>query len=131
MKKKVLILLGILALSSISFAKAKNSTTPNMEATLNNLEAQLENLQRMEDQQFAQEQAKANGAELQLKKYLAMQDEINQKIAMINEKADRSIFGKEMKQKAKEYENINKQLSSEISRLQKVIENFELLKSLR
>ena len=132
MKKKLAILLGVLAISSMSFgATVKKGTTNSIQSSLSNLEKQLSNLQNMEDQKFAQEEAKANAAQQKLEEYQKIQNTINERINTIEASAQTSIFGKEFKEKAAEYKNLRNQLDKEIANQQKIIENFELLKSLR
>lgn len=127
MKKKLTILLGILTISSFSFAK----TEPTIENNLNQLDQQLIRLQQMEEQKLAQEEAKANAAQLQLQKYQEMQSTISQRLETINSKSNNSIFGKEMKEKARDYQKLSVQLNKEMESLQRVIENYEMLKSLK
>ena len=85
----------------------------------------------MEDQRFAQEEAKANAAQQKLEEYQKIQNTINERISAIESSAQTSIFGKEFKAKAAEYKALSNQLDKEIANQQKIIENFELLKSLR
>lgn len=127
MKKKLAILLGILTISSFSFAKTEST----IENNLNQLDQQLVRLQQMEEQKLAQEEAKANAAQLQLQKYQEMQAVISQRIETINSKSNNSIFGKEMKEKARDYQKLSVQLNKEMESLQQVIENYEMLKSLK
>lgn len=127
MKKKLTILLGILTISSFSFAK----TEPTIENNLNQLDQQLIRLQQMEEQKLAQEEAKANAAQLQLQKYQEMQSTISQRLETINSKSNNSIFGKEMKEKARDYQKLSVQLNKEMESLQQVVENYEMLKSLK
>ena len=127
MKKKLTILLGILTISSFSFAK----TEPTIENNLNQLDQQLIRLQQMEEQKLAQEEAKANAAQLQLQKYQEIQSTISQRLETINSKSNNSIFGKEMKEKARDYQKLSVQLNKEMEKLQQIIENYEMLKSLK
>lgn len=127
MKKKLAILLGILTISSFSFAKTEST----IENNLNQLDQQLVRLQQMEEQKLAQEEAKANAAQLQLQKYQEMQAVISQRIETINSKSNNSIFGKEMKEKARDYQKLSVQLNKEMESLQQVVENYEMLKSLK
>lgn len=127
MKKKLTILLGILTISSFSFAK----TEPTIENNLNQLDQQLIRLQQMEEQKLAQEEAKANAAQLQLQKYQEMQSTISQRLETINSKSNNSIFGKEMKEKARDYQKLSVQLNKEMEKLQQIIKNYEMLKSLK
>ena len=126
MKKRLAVLLGVLALSSFSFA-----APTSVESSLNNLEAQLQKLEQMENAKFAQEQAKAEAAQARLDNLQKMDSVIDQRIADINANADTSIFGKEFKQKAAEYKKLKDELAKEIKKEQQILENFELLKSLR
>ena len=126
MKKRLAVLLGVLALSSFSFA-----APTSVESSLNNLEAQLQKLEQMENAKFAQEQAKAEAAQARLDNLQKMDSVIDQRIADINANADTSIFGKEFKQKAAEYKKLKEELAKEIKKEQQILENFELLKSLR
>ena len=127
MKKKLAILLGILMISSFSFAKTEST----IENNLNQLDQQLVKLQQMEEQKLAQEEAKANAAQLQLQKYQEMQSTISQRLETINSKSNNSIFGKEMKEKARDYKKLSVQLNKEMEKLQQIIENYEMLKSLK
>ncbi|NWO18966.1 adhesion protein FadA [Leptotrichia sp. oral taxon 223] len=136
MKKKLAVLLGVLVLSSVSFAapKTKAAAKPaggSIESSLNNLENQLIKLQQMEDAKFKEQEAQANAAAQRLSNYTAMQAKIDERIAEIEANADTSIFGKEFKAKITEYKNLRNQLDKEIAREQQVLDNFELIKSLR
>ena len=94
MKKKLAILLGVLAISSMSFgATVKKGTTNSIESSLSNLEKQLSNLQNMEDQKFAQEEAKANAAQQKLEEYQKIQNTINERISTTEAPAQTSILG--------------------------------------
>ena len=132
MKKKLAVLLGVLVLSSVSFAApAKSTSGGSIENSLNNLENQLNKLQQMEDAKFREQEAQANAAVQRLNNYTAMQAKIDQRIAEIEANEDTSIFGKEFKAKATEYKNLRNQLDKEIAREQQAIDNYELIKSLR
>ena len=123
MKKKLAVLLGVLVLSSVSFAAPAKAARPaggSIENSLNNLENQLSRLQQMEDAKFREQEAQANAAVQRLNNYTAM--EAN---------AETSIFGKEFKSKIAEYKNLRNQLDKEIAREQQAIDNYELIKSLR
>ena len=109
MKKKLAILAGVLVLSSMSFGAAAPAKKSSLEDSLNNLEKQLQRLD----------------------KYVAMQANIDQRIADIEANANTSIFGKEFKQKMSEFKSLRSELDKEIKKEQKVLEDFELLKSLR
>ena len=134
MKKKLAVLLGVLVLSSVSFAapaKVVKQSGGSIENSLNNLENQLEKLQQMEDAKFREQEAQANAAVQRLNNYTAMQAKIDQRIAEIEANAETSIFGKEFKSKIAEYKNLRNQLDKEIAREQQAIDNYELIKSLR
>ena len=134
MKKKLAVLLGVLVLSSVSFAAPAKSTKPSggsIESSLSNLENQLEKLQQMEDAKYREQEAQANAASQRLEKYTAMQAKIDERLAEIEANEDTSIFGKEFKAKAAEYRNLRNQLDKEIAKEQQIISNFEVIKSLR
>ena len=132
MKKKLAVLLGVLVLSSVSFAApAKSTSGGSIENSLNNLENQLTKLQQMEDAKYRQQEAEANAATQSLENYTAMQAKIDERLAEIEANEDTSIFGKEFKAKAAEYRNLRNQLDKEIAKEQQIISNFEVIKSLR
>ena len=132
MKKKLAVLLGVLVLSSVSFAApAKSTSGGSIENSLNNLENQLTKLQQMEDAKYRQQEAEANAATQRLENYTAMQAKIDERLAEIEANTDTSIFGKEFKAKAAEYKNLRNQLDKEIAKEQQIISNFEVIKSLR
>ena len=134
MKKKLAVLLGVLVLSSVSFAapaKVVKQSGGSIENSLNNLENQLEKLQQMEDAKYREQEAQANAASQRLENYTAMQAKIDERLAEIEANEDTSIFGKEFKAKATEYRNLRNQLDKEIAKEQQIISNFEVIKSLR
>ena len=132
MKKKLAVLLGVLVLSSVSFAApAKSTSGGSIENSLSNLENQLTKLQQMEDAKYRQQEAEANAATQRLENYTAMQAKIDERLAEIEANEDTSIFGKEFKAKAAEYKNLRNQLDKEIAKEQQIISNFEVIKSLR
>lgn len=132
MKKKLAVLLGVLVLSSVSFAApAKSTSGGSIENSLSNLENQLTKLQQMEDAKYRQQEAEANAATQRLENYTAMQAKIDERLAEIEANEDTSIFGKEFKAKATEYRNLRNQLDKEIAKEQQIISNFEVIKSLR
>ena len=134
MKKKLAVLLGVLVLSSVSFAapaKVVKQSGGSIENSLNNLENQLTKLQQMEDAKYRQQEAQANAASQRLENYTAMQAKIDERLAEIEANEDTSIFGKEFKAKAAEYKNLRNQLDKEIAKEQQIISNFEVIKSLR
>ena len=132
MKKKLAVLLGVLVLSSVSFAApAKSTSGGSIENSLNNLENQLTKLQQMEDAKYRQQEAEANAATQRLENYTAMQAKIDERLAEIEANEDTSIFGQEFKAKATEYRNLRNQLDKEIAKEQQIISNFEVIKSLR
>ena len=131
MKKKLAILAGVLVLSSVSFSATAPAKKSSLEDSLNNLEKQLQRLDQMEQQKFNEQAALAQAAQQRLDKYLAMQATIDQRMADIEANADKSIFGKEFKQKMSEFKSLRAALDKEIKKEQKVLEDFELLKSLR
>ena len=105
MKKKLAVLLGVLVLSSVSFAAPAKAARPaggSIENSLNNLES-----------------------------YSQMRAKIDERIAQIEAVTDSSIFSKEFKTKVSEYKALRNQLDKEIARQQQIIDNFEISKSLR
>ena len=129
MKKKLAVLAGVLVLSSMAYAApAKKSS---LEDSLNNLEKQLQRLDQMEQQKFNEQAALAQAAQQRLDKYVAMQANIDQRIADIEANANTSIFEKEFKAKVTEYKNLKNQLDREIAKEQRIIDDFEAIKSLR
>ena len=132
MKKKLAVLLGVLVLSSVSFAApAKSTSGGSIENSLSNLENQLTKLQQMEDAKYREQEAQANAASQRLENYTAMQAKIDERLAEIEANEDTSIFGKEFKAKAAEYRNLRNKLDKEIAKEQQIISNFEVIKSLR
>ncbi len=131
MKKKLTVLLGVLVLSSVSFAAPAKVTNGSIENSLSSLESQLNQLNQLEDKKFREQEAQANAASQEIAKYTEMQAKIDERIAEIESKSDSSIFSKELKAKAAEYKNLKAQLEKEIARKQQIVENFELIKSLR
>ena len=131
MKKKLAVLLGVLVLSSVSFAALAKVTNGSIENSLSSLESQLNQLNQLEDKKFREQEAQANAASQEIAKYTEMQAKIDERIAEIESKSDSSIFSKELKAKAAEYKNLKAQLEKEIARKQQIVENFELIKSLR
>ena len=122
------VLLGVLVLSSMAVAAPAKTS---LEQSLSNLEQQLQKLDQMEQQKFNEQTALANAAQERLNKYQAMDATIDQRLADIEANADKSIFGKEFKAKASEYKSLKAELQKEIAKEQKIIDDFELLKSLR
>ena len=122
------VLLGVLVLSSMAVAAPAKTS---LEQSLSNLEQQLQKLDQMEQQKFNELAALANAAQERLNKYQAMDATIDQRLADIEANADKSIFGKEFKAKASEYKSLKAELQKEIAKEQKIIDDFELLKSLR
>ena len=84
MKKKLAVLLGVLVLSSVSFAAPKPAAGgSSIESSLNSLENQLIKLQQMEDAKFREQEAQANAASQRLANYTAMQAKIDERLAEI------------------------------------------------
>ena len=131
MKKKLAVLLGVLVLSSVSFAAPAKVTNGSIENSLSSLESQLNQLNQLEDKKFREQEAQANAASQRLENYTAMQAKIDERLAEIEANEDTSIFGKEFKAKAAEYKNLRNQLDKEIAKEQQIISNFEVIKSLR
>ena len=134
MKKRLAVLLGVLVLSSISFAAPAKSAKPSggsIESSLSNLENQLDRLQQLEEAKYKEQEALAESAAQKLNSYTQMQAKIDERIAQIEAVTDSSIFSKEFKTKVSEYKALRNQLDKEIARQQQIIDNFEISKSLR
>ena len=122
------VLLGVLVLGSMAVAAPAKTS---LEQSLSNLEQQLQKLDQMQQQKFNEQATLANSAQERLNKYKEMDATIDQRLADIEANADRSIFGKEFKSKASEFKSLKSELQKEIAKEQKVLDDFELLKSLR
>ena len=133
MKKKLAVLLGVLVLSSVSFAAPKTAPAGGaaIENSLSNLEHQLDRLQQMEEAKYKEQEALAQNAAQKLESYSQMRAKIDERIAQIEAVTDSSIFSKEFKTKVSEYKALRNQLDKEIARQQQIIDNFEISKSLR
>ena len=133
MKKKLAVLLGVLVLSSVSFAAPKTAPAGGaaIENSLSNLENQLDRLQQMEEAKYREQEALAQNAAQKLESYSQMRAKIDERIAQIEAVTDSSIFSKEFKTKVSEYKALRNQLDKEIARQQQIIDNFEISKSLR
>ena len=133
MKKKLAVLLGVLVLSSVSFAAPKTAPAGGaaIENSLSNLENQLDRLQQMEEAKYREQEALAQNAAQKLESYSQMRAKIDERIAQIEAVTDSSIFSKEFKTKVSEYKALRNQLYKEIARQQQIIDNFEISKSLR
>ena len=133
MKKKLAVLLGVLVLSSVSFAAPKTAPAGGaaIENSLSNLENQLDRLQQMEEAKYKEQEALAQNAAQKLNNYSQMKAKIDERIAQIEAVTDSSIFSKEFKTKVSEYKALRNQLDKEIARQQQIIDNFEISKSLR
>ena len=133
MKKRLAVLLGVLVLSSVSFAAPKTAPARGaaIENSLSNLENQLDRLQQMEEAKYKEQEALAQNAAQKLNNYSQMKAKIDERIAQIEAVTDSSIFSKEFKTKVSEYKALRNQLDKEIARQQQIIDNFEISKSLR
>ncbi len=133
MKKRLAVLLGVLVLSSVSFAAPKTAPAGGaaIENSLSNLENQLDRLQQMEEAKYKEQEALAQNAAQKLESYSQMRAKIDERIAQIEAVTDSSIFSKEFKTKVSEYKALRNQLDKEIARQQQIIDNFEISKSLR
>lgn len=125
MKKVLGIILSLIVLNSVSFSAT------SLDQSLSNLEQQLAKLDQMEEQKFNEQKALATAAQNRLDKYMEMDSVIDERISTIEATYQNSIFGKEFKDKSNEYKNLKNQLATEIKKEQKIISDFELLKSLR
>ena len=138
MKKKLAVLLGVLVLSSVSFAAPKKQAAvkpakggTSIESSLDNLENQLNKIKQMEEAKYKEQEALAQNAAQKLESYSQMRAKIDERIAQIEAVTDSSIFSKEFKTKVSEYKALRNQLDKEIARQQQIIDNFEISKSLR
>ena len=133
MKKRLAVLLGVLVLSSVSFAAPKTAPAGGaaIENSLSKLENQLDRLQQLEEAKYKEQEALAESAAQKLNSYTQMQAKIDERIAQIEAVTDSSIFSKEFKTKVSEYKALRNQLDKEIARQQQIIDNFEISKSLR
>ena len=132
MKKKLAVLLGVLVLSSVSFAAPKTAPAgANIESNLSNLESQLDKLNQMEEAKYREQEALAQNAAQKIESYNEMLTKVNERINNIEATKDSSIFSKEFKAKLSEYKTLKNQLEKEITRQQEIINNFEVTKSLR
>jgi len=135
MKKKLAVLLGVLVLSSVSFAAPKKQAPAkggtSIENSLDSLESQLNKIKEMEEAKFKEQERQAEAASQRLNNYNNMKNKIDERIAEIEASASTSIFEKEFKAKVAEYKNLKTQLDKEIAKEQKIIDNFEAIKSVR
>ena len=135
MKKKLAVLLGVLVLSSVSFAAPKKQASAkggtSIENSLDSLESQLNKIKEMEEAKFKEQERQAEAASQRLNNYNDMKNKIDERIAEIEASASTSIFEKEFKAKVAEYKNLKTQLDKEIAKEQKIIDNFEAIKSVR
>ena len=83
MKKKLAVLLGVLVLSSVSFAAPKTAPARGaaIENSLSNLENQLDRLQQLEEAKYKEQEALAESAAQKLNSYTQMQAKIDERIA--------------------------------------------------
>lgn len=128
MKKKLLVVLGVLLVSSFSMAATANSS---IESSLSKLEAQLERLASLEEQKFNEQKALAEAAQQRLENYRKMDSVIDSRIAEIEGNLDKVIFNKEFKDKVAEYKTLKAEIAKEIQKEEQVIEEFKLIESLR
>ena len=111
MKKKIILAISVLMLSNLAMAAPAKSS---VESSLSNLEAQLEKLTQLEEQ-----------------KYRKMDEVVSQRISQIEENINKVIFSKEFKNKESEYKALKLEISKEMEKENKTIEEFKLVQSLR
>lgn len=128
MKKKLLIVLGVLLVSSFSMAAPANSS---IESSLSKLEAQLERLASLEEQKYNEQKALAEAAQARLDNYRQMNNVIDNRIAEIEGNLDKVIFNKEFKDKVAEYKTLKAEIAKEIQKEEQTIADFKLIESLR
>jgi len=142
--KKVGILFVVLSMMSFSANAQTAKTKPGKKAAVtkttqaqtvvgrfNQLEAEYARLVDMENQEFGKIKANAENAAKQLEEKQALKAQIEDKISKIENAANSKMFKEQYAGIVKEYRNVVKALDKEIANQQKIIENFELLKSLR
>ncbi|WP_369715600.1 adhesion protein FadA [Leptotrichia alba] len=127
MKKKLAVLLGVLVLSSISFAAPAGASIDS----LNNLESQLEKLQQLEEKKYKEQEALAQDAAQKVEEYTQMLTKIDERLAQIETMKDSSIFSKEFKAKVSEYKALRNQVEKEVAKQQQIVDNFEISKSIK
>ena len=128
MKKKIILAISVLMLSNLAMAAPAKSS---VEASLSNLEAQLEKLTQLEEQKYKEQEALANAAAQRLVNYRKMDEVVSQRISEIEEKMNKAIFNKEYKNKASVYKALKLEISKEMEKENKTIEEFKLVQSLR
>ena len=128
MKKKIILAISVLMLSNLAMAAPAKSS---VESSLSNLEAQLEKLTQLEEQKYKEQEALANAAAQRLANYRKMDEVVSQRISQIEENVNKVIFSKEFKNKASEYKALKLEISKEMEKENKTIEEFRLVQSLR
>ncbi|WP_314295674.1 adhesion protein FadA [Fusobacterium periodonticum] len=128
MKKKIILAISVLMLSNLAMAAPAKSS---VESSLSNLEAQLEKLTQLEEQKYKEQEALANAAAQRLENYRKMDEVVSQRISQIEENVNKVIFSKEFKNKASEYKALKLEISKEMEKENKTIEEFRLVQSLR
>ncbi len=128
MKKKIILAISVLMLSNLAMAAPAKSS---VESSLSNLEAQLEKLTQLEEQKYREQEALANAAAQRLENYRKMDEVVSQRISQIEENINKVIFSKEFKNKASEYKALKLEISKEMEKENKTIEEFKLVQSLR
>ena len=128
MKKKIILSISVLMLSNLAMAAPAKSS---VESSLSNLEAQLEKLTQLEEQKYREQEALANAAAQRLENYRKMDEVVSQRISQIEENINKVIFSKEFKNKESEYKALKLEISKEMEKENKTIEEFKLVQSLR
>ena len=128
MKKKIILAISVLMLSNLAMAAPAKSS---VESSLSNLEAQLEKLTQLEEQKYREQEALANAAAQRLENYRKMDEVVSQRISQIEENINKFIFSKEFKNKESEYKALKLEISKEMEKENKTIEEFKLVQSLR
>ena len=133
MKKRLAVLLGVLVLSSVSFAAPKTAPARGaaIENSLSNLENQLDRLQQMEEAKYKEQEALAQNAAQKLEERQRLKATLEDRIAKIENSSGSKFFKGEYGGLVKEYKTLIKALDEEIKSLSKAVENYEAVESLK
>lgn len=136
--KKIAVL--CLVLGATSFAANKKATAKNSKpaatgttviARFNSLEASYAKLVETENQEFAKLAANADRMAQELEEKQALKANIEEKISRIEAMSDSKVYKEQYGAIVKEYKNVVKALDTEITKLAKMVENFNAVQSLK
>ena len=101
MKKRLAVLLGVLVLSSVSFAAPKTAPARGaaIENSLSNLENQLDRLQQLEEAKYKEQEALAESAAQKLNSYTQMQAKLMKELLKLKQLQIVAFSQKNSKQK--------------------------------